>query len=346
MPEAEGEESSAEGSTFWSGTISFGLVSVPVNLLAANRSQRTSLRMVTEEGTRLSRRYFTAADLKPLDSDQIVRGYELEKDQFVVVEDEELEKLAPERTRDIDLRVFVDTRELDPIYFERAYYLTPAGNSTKAYRLLARVMEETGKAGIATFVMRAKEYLIAIIAENGIIRAETLRFGEEVRTPEMVGLPEPTDVKPMDVKRLEKSIEKLAQKKFDPSELKDGSAERLMKLVEKKLGSGKDVVKAQDEDDEPSDVIDLMEMLQRSLAVRDSDGDEDSAPSRPAKKPGSSGRSSSKSTATKSKPAGARKSQLQAKSKAELYRQATELEIEGRSGMSKEQLIEAIQRSA
>src|SRR5690606_39829090 len=137
-------------------------------------------------------------------------------------------RLAPERTRDIDLRLFVDASEVDPVHFERAYYLTPAGESTKAYRLLARVMEESGRAGIATFVMRGKEYLVAILAENGILRAETLRFVDEVRSPDSIGLPEPRPVKPADVKRFERVIEQRAAARLAESELVDRSAERIL----------------------------------------------------------------------------------------------------------------------
>src|SRR5207248_7073669 len=107
-----------------------------------------------------------------------------------VVTDEELERLAPEKSRDIDLRRFVEAEAIPPMYFERSYFLVPAGGSAKAYRLLAATMEETHRAGIATFVMRGKEYLVAILSENGILRAETLRFSDEIRSPEDVGLPE------------------------------------------------------------------------------------------------------------------------------------------------------------
>jgi DNA end-binding protein Ku len=324
VPEADRLDQAARARTFWSGTITFGLVSIPVALLAANRSVRPSLRMVSPAGTPLSRRYYTARDGKPLEPDDIVRGYEVEKDRFVVIDDEELERLAPERTRDIDLRVFVPASEIDPMHFERAYYLAPAGNSTKAYRLLARVMEETGRAGIATFVMRAKEYLVAILAEKGILRAETLRFADEVRTPEDVGLPEPQEPPAAEVKRMEKEIEKLAEKRLDTRELTDASAERLLKLVKKKVKAGDDVVRAERPRDEGAPVIDLMEILKRSIS---------GAGEEPA---GKRATGSSASTA----------SDLEGRSKSELYEEAKKLDIPGRSGMSKEDLIEAIRRSA
>lgn len=264
---AENEQEEVRARSFWSGTITFGLVSIPVELFPANRSQGVSLRMVSEDGTPLARRYFCPNEGRELDWDEIVRGYEIEKDRFVVVTDDELEKLAPEKTRDIDLRRFVDASEIDPIFFERAYYLTPGGNSTKAYRLLAETMERTNRAGIATFVMRGKEYLVAILAEDGIMRAETLRFAEEVRSADDVGLPQPEKPQAAAVRKMESAIGKLVEKELDEDELTDHSAERLLKLVAKKEKSGEGVVEAPEGVAEPSEgVIDLMEVLRRSLA--------------------------------------------------------------------------------
>lgn len=288
MPEWDDEaaEQDAVARSFWSGTITFGLVSIPVALYAANQSRRISLRMVGPEGTPLARRYFTSKDDKELDPDEIVRGYEVEKGRFVIVDDEELERLAPERTRDIDLRQFVRASEIDPMYFERAYYLIPNGQSTKAYRLLAQVMEETDRAGIATFVMRTKEYLVAIIAENGILRAETLRFADELRTPADIGLPEPAKVAPAAVKKMDQAIGRLAESSLPRSEMKDESADRLMKVVNKKLRAGEDVVHVdtpKDDDEQPSDIVDLMQILKQRLQAA-SAADDDAAPRRPAAK--------------------------------------------------------------
>ena len=327
MPEIEeADEQQAAVRSFWSGTITFGLVSIPVALYAANRSSRVSLRMVAPDGTRLARRYFTSRDDRELESDELVRGYEAEKDRFVIVDDDELERLAPERTRDIDLRQFVKADDIDPMYFERAYYLTPAGQSNKAYRLLARVMEETGRAGIATFVMRTKEYLVAIMAENGILRAETLRFADEVRTPEFIGLPEPVKPQAAEVRRMDREIGKQSESELDRDELVDHSVERMMKLVDRKLRSGEDVVQADDEGGGggESDVIDLMEILKRRLQGEQEE--EEAADESPRAKPDAA--------------------ELRERSKAELYEQAKELDIPGRSGMSKDELVKAIRRTA
>lgn len=324
MAERDDDADEGRARTFWSGTITFGLVSIPVALMPAHRTAGVSMRMVSPAGTPLSRRYFAAESERPLEPDEVVRGYEVEPGRYVVLEDEELERLAPERTRDIDLRLFVKAEEIDPVHFQRAYYLAPAGGSNKAYRLLAQVMEETGRAGIATFVMRAKEYLIAILAENGILRAETLRFADEVRTPDDVGLPAPENADPATVRKIAAEIAKLRRDALDEAELEDAAAERLRALARKKARRGEGVVRV-----EPrggggggeEGVIDLMAVLKRSLeASGDGEASEGGSGGAPAD-PG-----------------------LAALSKAELYERAKALDVPGRSGMSRDELAEAIGR--
>jgi DNA end-binding protein Ku len=320
---------------FWSGTISFGLVSIPVNLFPANRSGGVSLRMLSPDGTPLARRYYDPETDREVPGDRLVRGFEVEADRYVVVTDEELSAIEPEKTRDIDLRRFVDQEAIPPIFFERAYFLTPAGQSTKAYRLLAATMERTGRAGIATFVMRSKEYLVAILAENGILRAETLRFPEEIRSLDEIGLPAPPKLDRARVRALEKAIGKLTRKTLDESELEDAHARRLRALVEAKRKEDRDVVAAPaelvagDDEDEDGQIIDLMEVLKRSLR-----------PPEPGPKRGT------RSARPGTRRSGAARGDLRSMTRAELYEYAQELDIPGRSGMNKEQLIRALRRSA
>ena len=264
--EREGDGPARGGRPIWSGTVSFGLVSVPVVLLSAHSPRRIPMHMVSDEGQPLSRRYFRRDSTHQLSADEIVRGYEVKKGKFVTIEDDELARLAPEKTRDIDLTVFVPADQIDPIYFERAYYLAPDGGSTKAYKLLARVMEDTGRAGIATFVMREKEYLAAILSENGILRLETLRFADEIRAAEEVGLPKPVKPKPADVKRIERVIARLTRASLDRKELKDASLDRMEQLAKKKARKGgEDVVKVELPDEDDGKVVDLVERLRASL---------------------------------------------------------------------------------
>lgn len=306
---------------FWSGIITFGLVSVPVNLFAGYRSARPGLRMVDEDGTPLERRYYCPVDERELSPDEIVRGYELDEGGFVLVRDDELEALEPQKTREIDLQRFVDRDALDPVFFHRAYLLTPSTEATKPYRLLARTMEATGRAGIASFVMRGREYLVAILADGGILRAETMRFHDEIRSVEDVGLPDVADPDPDAVDRLRDVIEEHSADEMDPEELEDRWPDRLRALVERKRERGEAVVEPRKEGGEappPSegpDVIDIMEVLKRNL--RSGDG---------ADRP--------------------RIEELRERTKKELYERARELGIGGRSDMTKEELVRAIREAS
>jgi DNA end-binding protein Ku len=248
----------------WSGTITFGLVSVPVNLFPAQRAGGVSLRMLAPDGTPLSRRYYCPREEAPAPPEHILRGYEIEPDKHVTVTDEELEALEPRKSRDIDLRLFVKAAEINPLYFERAYFLTPAGDTNKAYRLLAETMQRSGRAAIGTFVMRDTEYLTAILAERGILRAEILRFQDEVRTPADVGLPEKPAVDAQRVRHFTSQIDKLTGS-FEPGELRDEHAERLRALAEKKRRQSKAVVATPAPAKAPPQEPDLVEVIRRSL---------------------------------------------------------------------------------
>jgi DNA end-binding protein Ku len=261
--EAEEEQPRA----FWSGIVAFGLVSLPVSLYPAHRG-KMALKMVDAGGTLLRRQFFCEGDNKPLEREDVVRSYEIEKYHYVVVEDEELEALEPKRSREIDLKRFVPVSSINPAYFERAYFLVPDGDTTKAYRLLARSMEEEQRAGIATFVMHGRDYLVAIIAEGGILRAETLRFHDELRTPEQVGLPQRQAANKKTVDLMRGAIKKLMRKQVEAEWLSDPQAALLRQRVEKKLETGADVLKAPEEPvpaEAASNVIDLMQVLKQRL---------------------------------------------------------------------------------
>ena len=241
---------------------------MPVNLFPAARSARASLRMLGPEGQPLARKYFAQKSGKDLDADEVVRGYEVSKDKYVIVTDEELERLAPEKTRDIDLKQFVPAESIPPIYFERGYFLTPAAGSQKAYKLLAETMEKSDLAGIATFVMRGKEYLIAIFSEQGILRAETMRFADELRTPSDIGLPKKKEPSKATVKKFERFIASKAKKQFAPAKLADKQTDSLLKLVKKKQAKRANIVEVEAESNADHKVIDLVQVLKKSLGAR------------------------------------------------------------------------------
>jgi len=316
---------------FWSGTIAFGLVSIPVDLFVATRSGGLPLHQVTAAGTRLRRRYFCSKEERMLDPDEIERGREVEPGRFITVSDEELDALAPEKSREIDLRRFVPEAQIDPLFYERAYFLVPSQGPTKAYRLLARTLQETGRAGIATFVMRGKEYLVAILGAGGVLRAQTLRFADEVRRPADIGLPRPPEqIDERCSRALRKALEQLAADDLDRGLLADRDRQRLSALVEDKRSHGADLIRPDgddddagedtdlDETDDSGEVVDLMAALKQGL-------EDDEASGGPA-------------------PAAPAADDLAGESKSRLYERARDLDIAGRSRMSKDELADAIRQ--
>ena len=235
-----------------------------MSLFPAARSNRASLRMLGPDGQPLSRKYYAEKTGKDVDADEVVRGYEVDKEKFIIVTDEELERLAPEKTRDIDLKQFVPAGSIPPTHFERGYYLVPAAGSQKAYKLLAETMDKSELAGIATFVMRGKEYLIAIFSDKGILRAETMRFADELRSPSDVGLPRKKAVPKATVTKFEKFIGNKSKKQFSPTKLADKQTDSLLKLVKKKQSKRANVVRVEEEATDHK-VIDLVQVLKKSL---------------------------------------------------------------------------------
>ncbi len=266
-------EEKSEGSGLhpqWTGSLSFGLVSIPVQLYSATRTARVSLRMLAPDGAPVVRRFYCPDDGEQVSRDDLARGYEYKPGKYVQVTDEELEALEPDKSRDIDLRLFVPMSSLDPVYFERMYFLTPSGDSNKAYQLLVGVMERTGRAGIATFVMHDREYLVAIIAQHGLLCAEVLRFHTELR--DIAAIPiEKAKPDAKLVKEFEALLGKHDHDKWDPDSTHNERGEALRELASKKAKKGKDVIEvaAAGEDDEDlsgeTQVVDLMQLLKQSL---------------------------------------------------------------------------------
>jgi DNA end-binding protein Ku len=330
----EPEPAAPNPRSFWSGTLTFGLVSVPVDLYPAVRARSTSLRTLGPDHQPLVRRYFCSVDNQALGPDDIVRGYENDDGSFTIVTDEELDALAPRKSRDIDLRRFVKREEIPRQLLARPYVLAPGGDSTKAYHLLAETMERSGKAGIATFVMRGKEYLAAIFAEGGSLRAVTMRFAAELRTPDNVGLP--SVVKAPDERRqeMERALAELTEDELDLELLDDEYASALRELAEAKRDLGRDVVEIEEapaeDDEESADVIDIMAVLKERMG---------GAERKPARAQGA--RAPERPAATRA----AGDDALADMSKKELYERAKQLGLPGRSGMSREDLIAALRKA-
>lgn len=254
---------------FWSGSLTFGLVNVRVLVFPATRHSGVRLRLMSDRGSFLKRRFFCPRDDKELSQDEIVRGFELDDGSYITVTDKELETLEPEKTQEIVLKEFVPLSELPPALLERGYILTPQKEAIKAYRLLAEVMERAERAGIATFVMRDREYLIAIFARSGILCAETLRFHDEIRKPAAVGLPKVQTAPRARVAAFERAIDALSSRAMPPADPFDDDDQKLRTIIGKKVKAGHDLVRVETEsrevDQEDESDVDLLETIRQSL---------------------------------------------------------------------------------
>jgi DNA end-binding protein Ku len=346
--ELEFEEGASPTRSVWSGAVTFGLLSLPVDLFPASRSRALTLKLVDVKRRTLTRRYMCPEHQRFLRRDEIVRGYEIEKDRFVIVTDSELESVEPEKSRTIDLRIFVKASQIDPMYFKRAYFLTPGEGGLRAYRLLAETMERSDRVGVASFVMRGKEHLVALLSEDGILRAETLRFAEELRSPADVGLgfAEGARAAAAKVAALRRAIGKLEADELSGDDLEDTYTARLRALIDDKLERGIDVEKAPEPEAEPAEaeIIDLMEVLKRRLqpAVGEAAAAKQPADGKRAARAGRADEQSARATAESAARGG--EGRLDRLSKEQLYEQAKALRVPGRSKMDREELIEALRR--
>ena len=253
----------------WSGTISFGLLNVPVKLYSAvSRKTIRFNELRSSDGARVRHKRVAEGTDEEVAYEDIVKGYEISPDRYVTLTREELAELDPARTRSIDIQEFVDIGEIDPIYFENPYYLGPAEGAEKAYMLLARAMESSGKAAIARFVLRNREHLAAIRAHDGVLTMTTMRFADEVVAPE-----ELDDVLPQEQPKVQKREVEMAQQligsltsDFDPRAYRDEYREELLSLIEQKA-DGKEVVTSASEEPEPTKAPDLMAALEESIAA-------------------------------------------------------------------------------
>jgi DNA end-binding protein Ku len=290
----------------WSGTISFGLLNVPVRMYSAVSRKTIRFNELREsDGSRVRHKRVAESDEKEVAYDEIVKGYEISPERYVVLSRDELEELMPAKTRAIEIQDFVDIEDIDPIYFDSPYYLGPADGAEKAYGLLVKAMDNAGKAAIARFVLRNKEHLAAIRPMDGVLTLTTMRFADEVVRPD-----ELDDVLPDSNPRVEKREREMAEKlieslsgEFDPGKYHDEYREQLLSLIEQKA-EGKEIVASESEEPEPTKAPDLMAALEESLAaVRGDDlaGNGGSKPKGGRKTSAKSG-SSRKSSGSKSKP--------------------------------------------
>jgi DNA end-binding protein Ku len=261
----------------WSGSISFGLLNVPVKLYSAVSKQTVRFRELREgDGARVRHKRVAEGDGKEVPYEKIVKGYEFAPEQYVVLTREELAELDPKKTRAIEIQDFVDLDDIDPIYFEQPYYLAPDKGAAKAYALLVQAMKETRKVAIARFVLRNKEHLAAIRPMDDVLTMATMRFHDEVTPPnELDGdVFEEEKPKKPDKRELEMAkqlIESLSSD-FEADRYRDEYREDLLNLLERKA-EGKEVVAAPTEEPKPTKAPDLMAALEESLSAVRGEGD-------------------------------------------------------------------------
>jgi DNA end-binding protein Ku len=270
----------------WSGAISFGLVNVPVKMYSATSPKTVRFHQLSAKtGTRIKQKRVDPSTGDEVAFEDIVKGYELTPDRYVLIEPEELDALDPKATKTIDIEEFVDLSEIDPIYYDHSYYLAPATGGAKAYRLLLDAMREAGKVAIGRVVIRSKQQLCALRPIGDAMGLSTMLFGDEVLSPdrldELDGLAD-ADATKRELTMAQQLIDSLSAE-FDPTKFKDEYREQVLDLIERKANGEEIAVQPQAEDETP--VPDLMAALEASLAdVRSGDSDEPQSAKAPAKK--------------------------------------------------------------
>jgi DNA end-binding protein Ku len=253
--------------SMWSGSITFGMVNIPVKLYTAVSPKDVHFHQVhDEDGVRIQQKRICPKDGKEVPYEHIVKGYEIAPNQYVIINPKELEALDPKATHTIDIESFADLDEIDPLYFEHSYYLAPDKGAGKAYALLLAAMTESGKVAIAKTVLRTKQYLCALRPAGNALSMSTLYYHDEiVEQNALEGLPEKnTKLNDKELTMAKQLIDSLSSK-FDAAKYHDEYRERLLKFIEQKA-EGQEVV-VQPAREEPRKVVNLMEALEKSLAA-------------------------------------------------------------------------------
>jgi DNA end-binding protein Ku len=285
----------------WKGSISFGLVSIPVGLFSAETRDEISFRQLDKRNlSPVGYKKYNKQTGKDVELDDIVKGYEYEDERYVLISDEDLKRANPEKTQTVDITDFVNLDDIDPEYFDKPYYLAPLKKNAKAYALLREALKRSGKVGVAKVVIRSREYLGAVIPHNEVLVLEILRYPHEIRGVDDLELPgdelEKMGVTDREVKMAEMLIDGMTAE-WDPSKYHDSYRDDLMALIHKKIESGQtevlDESPAPEVDAEPKGVIDIMSLLKKSVeatskhrgaAAGDDDEDADDEEARPATK--------------------------------------------------------------
>jgi DNA end-binding protein Ku len=282
----EDSEEDAMARAIWKGSISFGLVNIPVGLYAAETRNDISFKMLDKKTmSPIHYKRVSEEGGKEVPWEQTVRGYEFESGQYVVLSDADLKSAAPEATQTIDIVDFVDLDEISPLYFDKPYYLGPDKKGAKAYALLRETLRRTGKVGIAKVVIRTREYLSAVVARGDVMTLELMRYAHELRDPEDLDIPHGKQgVSDREIDMAERLVEGMVSA-WDPDKYKDTYRDDLMKLIDKRVEAGElesSPEPAPKAEKPRNNVVDLMALLKQSVE----EGGKGNRPARkaPAKK--------------------------------------------------------------
>ena len=258
--------------------ISFGLVSIPVRFYTATKSEDIHFNLLHAScGSRVNRKWWCPHHEKIVDSDELIRGYAVTKNKYVTFSDEEMEVLETDDNRALDITEFVDLEEIDPVFYEKAYFLGPAPGGGKTYKLLSTAMKKENKVAVARWVAAGKEHLVVIRPfENGLI-LHTMYYADEVRDFGAIDLEDKGTVRDKEVQLAEMLINELTEEKFNPMAYKDEYRERLLERIREKARGKTIVAEEREEEEKGGEVVDIMEALRRSL-------EKGRAPAAPARK--------------------------------------------------------------
>jgi DNA end-binding protein Ku len=250
----------------WKGSISFGLVNIPIALYPATRREELKFRLLRKKDlSPVNYKRVAEKDGKEVPWDEIVKGYEYQKGKYIVLRDEDFQRVDLEATQTVDIQDFVQQDEIDPMFFYKPYYLEPQKGGDKAYALLRDALKESGKVGIAKVVIKTRQYLAGVKPEDGVLVLELMHFADELADPEKLHVPKKTEVGKREINMAKSLIDSMSSK-WNPEKYKDDYREALMEVIEEKVeAGGKEIEEKPRKAPKPTKVIDLVSVLQKSL---------------------------------------------------------------------------------
>jgi len=250
----------------WKGSISFGLVNIPIALYPATRREELKFRLLRKgDLSPVNYKRVAEKDGKEVPWDQIVKGYEYEKGKYVVLKDEDFERVDLEATQTVDIQDFVDQEEIDPMFFYKPYYLEPQKGGDKAYALLRDALKDANKVGVAKVVIKTRQYLAGVKPEDGALVLELMHFADELADPEKLHVPKKTEVGKREMNMARSLIDSMSSK-WNPEKYKDDYREALMEVIQEKVeAGGKEIEEKSKRAPKPTKVIDLVSVLKKSL---------------------------------------------------------------------------------